>query len=557
MSTKIHLTLLKEKRLELDITQDMLAEMAGITPRTVQRIEAGHSTSLSTAKDLASALELPNYECLTDQKKDKKRAFEDKLNQFDKQCSNFTYENKSVILITIMSLFSFLLSMDLNPDLSVMVSLAFTFTPLFCLVVSTIEKDKVDENNVPPSLFTYFFISVLFLLFYISSTLTATLSITESLGLSETREFYELTFSMPGVDSFSSLQTQYTVVIWVTSLIVANLSAFGIYRLVKKSRNKGVHFGAFPSLLSTVFIMLFLPSLFVGNVKFSDELWYYILPLLAISLVSLYFIIKAISPIFKTTNNEIKKIESRNLKAAIFIFLMPLISLFFALLLQGKVSHYLLLDLDPEYRAEHCLAEPSYDLCWSVNLLKEHNIPTTPNNIRLLDSLNGQANIPNSLFSNIDVTTENLKGETPLPSVFFDFISEYYVAVLTHSPDPHAQIKRWSKDDLTNVLIDPKKNLKWALMAKNNLPMFLDSFEKARSEVKNDGYLLAIFNSHKGIWKVNSSKDYIRYEAGLLSFYTDLDGEVMHFDGEIVSFDTLKKIYDLPRDKFPKNKLDK
>ena len=66
MSSKILLPLLKKYRESLDITQQSLAEMVGVGPRTIQRIESGSPTSMSTAKAIASVLELPSYEVMAD-----------------------------------------------------------------------------------------------------------------------------------------------------------------------------------------------------------------------------------------------------------------------------------------------------------------------------------------------------------------------------------------------------------------------------------------------------------------------------------------------------------
>jgi len=50
--------LVREKRLEKNITQSILAEMIDVDTTTIQRIEAGNSTSLTTARLLAEALKI-------------------------------------------------------------------------------------------------------------------------------------------------------------------------------------------------------------------------------------------------------------------------------------------------------------------------------------------------------------------------------------------------------------------------------------------------------------------------------------------------------------------
>ncbi|NTW84358.1 MAG: helix-turn-helix transcriptional regulator [Chlorobiaceae bacterium] len=49
---------LAQRRLELQLTQEMLAEQAGVSKRTVERLEAGASTQLSTMVRILRVMEL-------------------------------------------------------------------------------------------------------------------------------------------------------------------------------------------------------------------------------------------------------------------------------------------------------------------------------------------------------------------------------------------------------------------------------------------------------------------------------------------------------------------
>ncbi|MBI5593527.1 MAG: helix-turn-helix transcriptional regulator [Deltaproteobacteria bacterium] len=49
---------LAQRRLELQLTQEMLAEQAGVSKRTVERIEAGATAQMSTLIRMLRALEL-------------------------------------------------------------------------------------------------------------------------------------------------------------------------------------------------------------------------------------------------------------------------------------------------------------------------------------------------------------------------------------------------------------------------------------------------------------------------------------------------------------------
>ncbi len=50
--------ILKQVRLSRLLSQEQLAQMSGLSVRTIQRIESGHSPSLESLKCLASVLEI-------------------------------------------------------------------------------------------------------------------------------------------------------------------------------------------------------------------------------------------------------------------------------------------------------------------------------------------------------------------------------------------------------------------------------------------------------------------------------------------------------------------
>ena len=57
MSSTLKLPGLKAAREKENLTQELLAELAGVSERTIQRIEKGHATSQSTAEAIALTLE--------------------------------------------------------------------------------------------------------------------------------------------------------------------------------------------------------------------------------------------------------------------------------------------------------------------------------------------------------------------------------------------------------------------------------------------------------------------------------------------------------------------
>lgn len=50
--------ILKQLRLSRLLSQEQLAQMSGLSARTIQRIESGHTPSLESLQSLASALEV-------------------------------------------------------------------------------------------------------------------------------------------------------------------------------------------------------------------------------------------------------------------------------------------------------------------------------------------------------------------------------------------------------------------------------------------------------------------------------------------------------------------
>lgn len=61
----IKLHKLKSYRENAGWSQEMLAEMAGVSLRTIQRVEADNQTTIETAKALAAALSLPSHDSLS------------------------------------------------------------------------------------------------------------------------------------------------------------------------------------------------------------------------------------------------------------------------------------------------------------------------------------------------------------------------------------------------------------------------------------------------------------------------------------------------------------
>lgn len=71
---KITLPQLKSLRVSRDWTQEQLAEYAGLSVRTIQRLESGEPAAIETAKSLAAALELVDYSALEAASRDQPKA---------------------------------------------------------------------------------------------------------------------------------------------------------------------------------------------------------------------------------------------------------------------------------------------------------------------------------------------------------------------------------------------------------------------------------------------------------------------------------------------------
>jgi transcriptional regulator with XRE-family HTH domain len=76
----ITLAEIKKLRLERHWSQEQLAEMSGLSTRTIQRIESGQNADFETLKSLASVFEI-NLSSLNKKEEEEQLRIEDKKNQ--------------------------------------------------------------------------------------------------------------------------------------------------------------------------------------------------------------------------------------------------------------------------------------------------------------------------------------------------------------------------------------------------------------------------------------------------------------------------------------------
>jgi len=126
--------------------------MVGVGPRTIQRIESGSPTSMSTAKAIASVLELPSYEVMAD------------VNTDNKECAptpevtvwTSTLKEKlflareHILFATILALFICAM-IPVPADMMMLVATALFFIPAISMVILTLphhdeESDKRRSN---------------------------------------------------------------------------------------------------------------------------------------------------------------------------------------------------------------------------------------------------------------------------------------------------------------------------------------------------------------------------------------------------------------------------
>lgn len=300
MSKQIVLAHLRDIRKQIGLTQDDIARMADITVRTVQRLEAGAPTTVSTAKSISAALMLPSYTELMQSDLEqanlprKKSSTSSKMNHITVWFSKFKnklFENRAAITLIFSALI--MLFLTLPAGQSVMSSkTTITLTIIvICALLPNIVMVVLTYEAEPPSTTQRFSIGGVALLCGLSAvgTVAAAWFSTISYILpmetsSHLMLFYQPTLPSP-LDTFSSLHRTP----WAVAFIVMAISITLIVLLVSWLRKKGVHFSRFSTACIKFSAMMTLSGFALKSLLLKTNVW-----LLFPAIIVLYLLSAAI-----------------------------------------------------------------------------------------------------------------------------------------------------------------------------------------------------------------------------------------------------------------------
>jgi len=548
MSLKIVLNSLKDKREKIGLTQEELAEMIGVTARTVQRIESGSATSMSTAKSIASVLELPSYEVLLENELDEQ--VNNEIAFIDKQQKQKLVVVKilqnATLIITALLWFAMILPIDKSAIIHVIT--IYAILPLLTIASVPSFKNK-DKNLIPLKLSFGVFFGFSFFITFLSTPIFATLSYLLHPEILDSSMAGTVYLTVPGVENFISIQEKYSHLIWVVSGLLSLGAMLTIHVLIIKARNKKYELGYclevffFTSILSVISSWL-LGSSYTSIINISNSTLTILVTL--IILLGIYFIMG------KTTIQKNRsQIVIRN---AALMIVIP--SLSAAMILSLGLSYYkerVELSVYESERIFYCENAKNEDpICWDVKLLEENELPITEAYTNILNSRNGSLKHLYSLYRDLDIPPEYAIDKKPLPYYVLRLITDsYYKAVLFNK-------KRGTLENIIYGIngkgiydLPSDVFVNWVYLAVNDLDKFILDYPNARKRIKNNPQLRNIYRAATGEWKVYDGSDNSKYYS-LGGVGVSLPLEVRYDNnGSRISFEMIKKSYEINECELP------
>jgi DNA-binding XRE family transcriptional regulator len=547
MSEKINLTILKKHRLELDITQESLAEMVGVTTRTIQRIESGNPTSLSTAQAISSVLQLPSYHVLTDAYERQQQPQHEKAHRWCESVKDALFTHKDTLLLQFIAIVALCAMMPVE-NLSVLA--LYAILPACTLIVATMEKRKTKEEATRSvSLTSWIGIITCFVLAQLTATSFFALSFMQTPSMLETTsEFAALTY-MPGVDTFSQTWTEHMPLIWRAMGVLSLMGLYGIYFFANNAKRNGERFGAFPMVFLATSLVVAVVGEIMGYTAFfsvtqTEVALAYAAPLLITWLAS-YFITRTL---FKKHKENLHYLKVSILTAWLTtVFAIGLFSH-----VNEQQTHLLTLENDYDYRNQYCQASAhKLDICWGPALIEKYNLPMTPQNTALLDALNGQMKALHWSLNSIAIPADYPLDGKPFPAAFYQLYSRAYAAVLSHSNDLAFLAKQHNKEGVYYTSYAPKDTLDWSLKAKSDFQGFVETFQDAPKSVQHDVILSMFYQTFSGQWQKRMHKSG-ETTYSIHGIYVPIkDGHVRYHSSKRTSFGQLEKILAIPETAFP------
>ena len=553
MSKKITLTMLKKHRSELDITQDALAEMVDVTKRTIQRIESGYPTSISTAKAISSVLQLPSYHVLTDTYEKEQQPNHEKIKLWSQKLKRGLLKSKDSILLLFASVLALCAMIPIEHDYLIYVLFLYATLPTCTLIVTTIESKTKDNTVRRVSLRSWAGIITSLTLAQLTATPFIALSFMQIPDMLESAKQMAFFTHMPGVNVFTQTWSEHASFIWKIMGFFSFISLYGIYFFVNKAKQQGEGFGSF----SKVFFVATLVIIFIGNmfrhttffssIKADTMLVSIVLPLA--TWLGAYFIARVF---FKEHRETL-----RDLKISVFaIWLTSAITIGVFTYSAGKQEHLVALELDYDYRNHYCqMSKHNLDVCWAPALIEKHNLPMTAQNTELLDALNGQIKALYSSLVFIEIPAAYILERKPLPKSFYQFYSRGYASALSNSKDLSFLAQKYKEKDVRRLLHDPKDELDWAIKAHSDFQGFIDTFPDAPESVQRNAILSMFYKTFTSQWEKKIYKNgNVTYSVPGLHITVE-DGTSKPAVPDAIALEQLEKILAIPETEYPKNRL--
>lgn len=562
MSEKIVLPLLKKIRTEIGLTQDELAGMVDVTERTIQRIESGSPTSLSTAKSIASALELPSFNVMTAPSEQEQVEAEGEI-----AIHTITWQEKAKAWVSRLSnpghkellvITAFIMAMLMIPVQGIALKLVCFFmiaAPMITvgLLVTKNGNDKRQDSVVSkPNAGLLIGLFSLSLLANLSASAFALLTITQNDAVSFLSAFQQSYTGSPGPESwFSWVQSNYHL-IWVVSGVLSLVSLLSIHGLIYHAKRKDFSFEHFThaysiSLVLTMLSSLFIKTSFISGLSVDVVVKFFFLVCLIVSIT--YYM--ALRHAKKSTSLDTAD-KNMVLAGSTTLTLPVAISAAALLLLSRADFHYSMLKVNEEAQVNYCNAhQDERVLCWGAQTLRKHGIPVTEINLTLLNALNGKISAIKNVEIYLNLPHEVILGTQTGPESVVRFLTQAYVRSLNYhatngSIDTLVEFNL-SKNDKSLAL--PMVNMTWASMAMNEQERFVKDFELAPLSARKDPHLKTIYALLKGHWEKKTVLDVDYYNVGSMLFRVK-DGRVVDYD-KAITVDDLDLILSIPVKELP------
>lgn len=555
MTKPLILALLKKTREEIGVTQEELSVMADVSPRTIQRIEAGAPTSISTAKSIASSLELPSYEVLLDSSsKNTPRPVtkEEKISKY--KIKDFCFKNKQILALSLafflMALLTFL-AIQVEKNYFFIAAILVFFIPQATLIALTKEEDCVPKEKSRSPTFTLYALLLLgmsitqiaFSFFVLNSLFKTPEDIALKMNLlSNYLALEPFSISFWFIDNSGYL--------WVASAFSAIVSLLLMHILIERARKLHMfHFGNFCKFYANFLLYGFLISAILKTdfLKAMQPYNY----LVYLGGIVIYILLVYI---YSSKKPSIQKKDRVSFFMSGAIFFVPaVISGFVVLSIMDIKRVDFLRNIDSKEKSRFCKEENLQPaICWGARILKEEGIEISKYTLDLIDAKNGKTSALWSVLLQLDygVGVENSMPVFTDESI--DFVTSSYLRMIEYKKEKGLldYFLLLNQDEKMRVFFDSEETIEWTKDALSDKALFARNFKDAPYGIRNNSHLKTIYTMITGDWDVKTINEKSYYSGGIILLHSE-SGVFYKRNGKI-SFDLMGKVHRINSDKLPK-----